>query len=95
MILEFYYGLDKDDRLRATRGVGFLDAIEAIEDGRVLLDFEHPNRIRYSDQRILVLDINLYAYCVPYLDRSDVLVLKTVSPNRRFKHLVEGDRNER
>ena len=93
--MEFEYDLEKDNRLRATRGVGFLDAIEAIEDGRILRDFEHPNQGRYPGQRMLVLDINGYAYCVPYFDHGSVLVLKTVYPNRRFKHLIEGDRNER
>jgi hypothetical protein len=44
---------------------------------------------------MFVLDIDGYAYSVPYFDHGDALVLKTAYPNRRFKHLIEGDRNER
>ena len=31
--VEFHYDHEKDSRLRVSRGVGFLDVIEAIEDG--------------------------------------------------------------
>ena len=92
--MEFEFDPEKDERLRSTRGIGFLDAIEAIETGRILLDFEHPNQSRYPGQRMLVLDIDGYAHCVPYLDDGQVLILKTVYPNRRFRHLIEGERDE-
>lgn len=55
--MEFRFDPDKDERLRLTRGIGFFDAIEAIESGRVLLDFEHPDQIRYPGQRVLVLGV--------------------------------------
>ena len=92
--MEFEYDPDKDERLRSTRGIGFIDAIQAIESGQILLDFEHPNQIRYPGQRMFVLDINGYAHCVPYLEDGRVLVLKTVYPNRHFRHLIEGDPDE-
>ncbi|NBB91015.1 MAG: hypothetical protein GVY23_07385 [Spirochaetes bacterium] len=43
------------------RGVSFLDAINAIEEHGVLLDFAHPNTTTYPDQRILVVNIDGYA----------------------------------
>lgn len=81
----------KDQLLRSERGVGFGDAIDAIEAGRVLLDIPHPRPHTHPNQRLLVLDIDGYAYCVPYLADGDVLVLKTLYPNRKFKHLIEGE----
>ena len=92
--MEFDYDPDKDELLRSTRGIGFADAIEAIEAGRILLDFEHPNRGRYPGQRMFVLEINGYAHCVPYLDDGRALLLKTVYPDRRFRYLIEGGRDE-
>ena len=88
--MEFRFDPDKDERLRLARGIGFFDAIEAIETGRILLDFEHPDQVRYPGQRVLVLDIHGYAHCVPYLNDRQVLVLKTVYPSCKFKHLIEG-----
>ena len=40
------------------------------------------------------LQIAGYAYVVPYLMDEDVFVLKTVYPNRTFKHLIEGASDE-
>ena len=42
----------------------------------------------------MVLQIDGYAYVVPHLMNNEVLVLKTVYPNRKFKHLIEGTRDE-
>lgn len=92
--MDYWYDPNKDEHLRLSRGVGFINAIEAIEAGQVLLDFEHPNQSRYPGQRIIVLDIDGYAYCVPYLTDGQTLVLKTVYPNRKFKHLIKGDNDE-
>ena len=91
--VDFEYDSQKDARLRESRGVGFSDAIEAIEAGRVLLEFDHPNQTHYPDQKMFVLQINRYAYCVPYLRRGQTHVLKTVYPSRKFKHLVEEEPN--
>lgn len=92
--MEFWFDPDKDRKLQLTRGIGFYDAIEAIENGRVLLDFEHPNQTRYPGQRVLVLDIGGYAHCVPYVDTEHVLVLKTVYPSRKFRRLIPGVSDE-
>jgi putative NADH-flavin reductase len=47
----------------AARGnISFEDCVIAIEDGRVLDDIPNPN---YSNQRMLILNINNYVYVVP------------------------------
>ena len=65
--------------------------IEAIAEKGVLLDFAHPNDQRYPNQRVLVVELNGYAYCVPYILREDTYFLKTIYPSRRFKYLLEGE----
>jgi len=81
----------KDELLLNTRGVSFLDAITSIEEHGVLMDFPHPNTEKYPNQHILVVNIDGYAYCVPYERRGETLFLKTVYPSRKFKHLIEGE----
>ncbi len=39
---------------------------------------------------ILIIEINDYAYLVPYLEEEDLLVLKTVFPSRKFTKLYLG-----
>lgn len=51
--------------------------IEAIAYRGILLNFDNPNREKYPNQKILVVNVNYYAYCVPYvIQEDDTLVLK-------------------
>lgn len=63
-------------------GVSFEDCVVAIEEGRVLADIPHPAN-HYQHQRMLVLEINNYAYVVPYVESADEIFLKTVFPSRK------------
>jgi hypothetical protein len=64
--------------------------IEAIAEKGILLDFPHPNQERYTNQKVLVVELSGYAYCVPYVINGDTWFLKTIYPSRRFKYLLEG-----
>jgi len=88
--VEFDYGQGKDEVLYRQRGISFLDAISAISSKGVLSDFEHPNQSKYPGQRVFVVEINGYAYCIPYEVRGTTHFLKTVYPNRKFEHLIQG-----
>jgi hypothetical protein len=63
--------------------------IEAIAERGILFDFPHPNQERYPNQKVLVVELNGYAYCVPYVINGDTWFLKTIYPSRRFKYLLE------
>jgi len=69
--MEFDYNKDKNRLLFDERGVTFQDAIHSIAEKGVLADFPHPNTERYPNQRILVVEINEYTYCVPYVIDSE------------------------
>ena len=78
--------------MKELREVSFEDVLIAIESGRVLDDIEHPNKKRYPNQRILVIEIENYAYYVPYLEDEKKIFLKTIFPSRRAtkKYLFGG-----
>jgi hypothetical protein len=78
----------REDRRRS--GVGFEDCVVAMEEGRILADLPHPNP-RYAPQRLLVLNINGYAYAVPYVEDGDDLFLKTVFPSRKLTAIYLKD----
>lgn len=70
-------------RKDAARGkVGFEDCVVALEEGRVLDDISNPGS-NYSHQRMFVLEINNYAYIVPYVESEEEIFLKTVFPSRK------------
>jgi len=92
--MEFAFDEDKNELLFQLRGVTFAMVIEAIAEKGVLLNFDHPNQEKYPKQRVLVVEVNGYAYCVPYVIQGDTWFLKTIYPSRRFKYLIEGDTDE-
>jgi len=88
--MEFDFNEDKNKLLFDERGVTFQDAIHSIAEKGVLVDFPHPNTDRYPNQRILVVEVHGYTYCVPYVTNGEIIFLKTLFPSRKFMHLLEG-----
>ena len=86
--MEFDFSKEKNSQLFRERGVTFYNVIDSINEKGILLNIEHPNKEKYPDQKILVVDIDDYAYCVPYEIRSDKYFLKTIFPSRKFKYLI-------
>lgn len=65
--------------------ISFPDCVIAIDEGRVLENLPHPTR---ANQRILILNIEDYAYVVPYvLEEDGSWFLKTVFPSRKHTAL--------
>lgn len=91
--MEYTFDPEKNELLYTTRGVSFPMVIEAIAERGVLLNFPHPNPKHYPGQKVLVVELGGYAYCVPYLDEGDTWVLKTIYPSRKFRYLIEEKRD--
>jgi hypothetical protein len=83
MALKFRFNETKNQLLKATRGVGFDEAIEAIKQGGLLADIVHPS-LEHARQRLYIVNINNYAYGLPYIIEEDgqSLFLKTLYPSR-------------
>lgn len=77
------WNADKSRSLKEARGICFEDVVFHIEKGGVLDDYRHPNQGKYPGQRIMVVEINNYAYLVPYVEDEDELFLKTIIPSRK------------
>ncbi|MDO5103828.1 MAG: hypothetical protein Q4D91_13205 [Lautropia sp.] len=89
----FQWSVEKNHRLRQERGVSFEDVVVAIESGRLLDVVEHPNKARYPDQQIMVVDLFGYAYLVPFVEESEYLFLKTLIPSRKATRDFLGKRD--
>jgi len=57
----------------------------------ISLDIEHPNDDKYPNQRVFVININDYAYLVPYVENQKEIFLKTVIPSRKATKLYLGE----
>ena len=90
----FDFNSEKNELLFKTRGITFNQVIETIENNGVLLDFKHPNQDKYPNQMIMVVNLNNYTYCVPYVINGDEIYLKTAYPNRNFLYLIEEEKDD-
>jgi hypothetical protein len=79
----FSWSQEKNEWLEEHRGVCFEDILFALENGDLLDDGMHPNQQRYPGQKIMVVEVNQYAYLVPYVEAQDEIFLKTIIPSRK------------
>ena len=79
----FRWSPEKNDSLRADRGVSFESIVVAIESNGLLDVLAHPNQAKYPRQRVLVVAYDSYAYLVPFVEEEDYFFLKTIIPSRK------------
>ena len=79
----FTWNPEKNQQLVKERGISFEEVLYFIQQGNLLDDLKHPNENKYPRQRMLVVNIDDYAYLVPYIEDRDQLFLKTIIPSRK------------
>jgi hypothetical protein len=80
----FDWDNDKNEQLKRERGISFEQIVLLILNDRILDILEHPNKMKYSDQKLYVIDVDDYAYVVPFEDGKGVRFLKTIFPSRKY-----------
>ena len=90
----FDFNDEKNELLFKTRGITFNQVIDVIEEEGILLNFDHPNKEKYPNQKIFVIEINKYTYCVPYVIDEDIIFMKTIYPSRNFLYLLKENKND-
>ena len=73
--------------LKQKRGVTFEQVIMHIENGDVLDIIVHPNKARYPNQQVLVIEMNEYVYAVPFVQQGQERFLKTILPSRKLTRM--------
>ena len=91
-----YYKWDfqKNEKLKVERGISFEQIVIHIERGDVLDLVVHPNQKKYPGQQIIVVEINEYAYLVPFAESSAGKFLKTIIPSRKTTRDYLGGKHE-
>lgn len=83
----------KNQQLIIERGISFEDVIFYLQQGALLDDIEHPNKDKYPNQRIFVINIDNYIYLVPYVENQKEIFLKTVIPGRKATKQYSGEKS--
>jgi uncharacterized DUF497 family protein len=80
---EFDWNDEKSESLEKARGICFEDVVIHVQNGCVIEVIKHPNKDRYPNQNMMVLDVEGYIYLVPYVKSKGIRFLKTIIPSRK------------
>lgn len=72
---------EKNEFLKVERGISFEEIALCIESGHFLGIEENPTR---PNQKIYILEIEDYAFIVPFVESQDEIYLKTAFPSRKY-----------
>jgi len=79
----FDWNEDKNRILKHTRNISFEEIVLDVESGAFLDVVEHHNKKKYPGQGMLIVDIQNYAYVVPFIEEDEIYFLKTIYPSRK------------
>lgn len=80
----FDWNVDKNTWLREVRGITFEEIVYHIQAGDLLDVMEHGKSGKYRGQRIFAVNVEGYAYLVPFVESEDGVFLKTIIPSRKM-----------
>jgi uncharacterized DUF497 family protein len=90
----FKWNPEKNEILLRERGITFEEIVQRIELGTKVIETDHPNQKKYPNQRILIVDVDGYAYLVPCIIEQNEYFLKTIIPSRKATKRYLGGRND-
>ncbi len=90
----FKWNSEKNKILEKDRGITFEEIVQKIASGSKVIETDHPNKKKYPNQKILIVDVDGYAYLVPCVIDKDEYFLKTIIPSRKATKKYLGDKND-
>ena len=93
--MDYYqWNPEKNEQLKAERGLSFEQMVMHIEGGDLLAVNDHPNQGRYPGQQILVVRAGDYVCLVPFVQSAEGRFLKTIIPSRKATRQFLGEHDE-
>ena len=92
----FRWNHDKNEELKAGRGISFEEIVLAIEADGMLDIVRHPNSGKYPNQLVYIVALDGYVHLVPYIEETEYYFLKTIIPSRKATrdYLLKRNRDE-
>jgi len=87
----FDWNDEKNEQLKAERGISFEEIVWYIENGSLLGIMDNPN---YPNQRLFAVKIEDYVYLVPFVKKDDGVFLKTLYPSRKMTKRLLGNQED-
>ncbi|MGS0754320.1 hypothetical protein ACVBEH_06085 [Roseateles sp. GG27B] len=92
----YRWSAEKNDQLKAERGLSFERVVVAIEGDGLLDVLAHPNPQKYPRQQVLVVTFDGYVHLVPFVEEDEYYFLKTIIPSRKASrdYLLKDENDE-
>lgn len=90
----FDWSNEKNEELIKDRGISFEEVVFCIMHDGLLDIIEHPNKDKYPNQNIFIVEIDNYVYLVPFVEEDGFVFLKTIIPSRKMTKIYLGDKDE-
>ncbi len=74
----YNWNSDKNKKLIEERETSFESVIFHLQNNGLLDDIQHPNFNEYPNQRVFIVNIDDYAFLVPYIESESEVFLKTI-----------------
>ncbi|HSV61257.1 MAG TPA: hypothetical protein VLJ19_20400 [Variovorax sp.] len=89
----YRWNSEKNDQLKAERGLSFERVVVAIESDGLMDILVHPNAKKYPRQKVLVVAFDGYVHLVPFVEEDEYYFLKTIIPSRKASrdYLLKGE----
>ena len=84
--MTFNWSDEKNRQLKRVRGISFEEIVLCIHEGRLVTILEHPNKAKYPNQRLYLVERSNYVYVVPFVEDESAgeIILKTIYPSRQY-----------
>ena len=82
-MLNFSWNAEKNALLTKERHISFERVVYHIEKDKPLDIIRHPDPSKYPNQRVFIVEIENYAYLVPFVENGEDIFLKTIIPGRK------------
>ena len=79
----FNWDNEKNRKLIKEREISFEEIVFCIEKGYILDTIEHPNQEKYEGQKMFIIQVDKYAYLVPFVENEEEVFLKTIISSRK------------
>jgi len=89
----FKWNVEKNEILTKESGITFEEIVQRIGSEAKVTEVDHPNKNKYPNQKIMIIDVDGYAYLVPFVIDKNEYFLKTIIPIRKATKKYLGGKN--
>jgi uncharacterized DUF497 family protein len=82
---------EKNRQLKKLRSISFEEIVLCIQEDRIVTVLEHPNKEKYPNQLLYLINYREQIYVVPFVINK---VLKTIYSSRHFTRKYLEHKNE-